>query len=70
MIFDNVKTDIFYVLLYVYFQAPSFYWELEILSFGDSQDESSAVISFGFAPAADKKDGAWTNPVGTCLFLK
>ncbi|XP_062590799.1 probable E3 ubiquitin-protein ligase HECTD4 isoform X2 [Saccostrea cucullata] len=50
-------------------QAPAFYWELEICSFGDSQEESGAVISFGFAPSADKKDGAWTNPVGTCLFL-
>jgi E3 ubiquitin-protein ligase HECTD4 len=52
------------------FQAPSFYWELEICSFGDSQDESSAYVSFGFAPPAEKKDGAWTNPIGTCLFLK
>uniref|UniRef100_A0A2C9KB19 HECT domain-containing protein n=1 Tax=Biomphalaria glabrata TaxID=6526 RepID=A0A2C9KB19_BIOGL len=50
-------------------EAPSFYWELEISSFGDSHDESSAVISFGFAPPAEKKDAAWTNPVGTCLFL-
>ncbi|XP_055995500.1 probable E3 ubiquitin-protein ligase HECTD4 isoform X2 [Ostrea edulis] len=50
-------------------QAPAFYWELEICSFGDSQEESGAVISFGFAPSADKKDGAWTNPVGTCLCL-
>lgn len=51
-------------------QAPSFYWELEVASFGDSHDESGAVVSFGFAPPAEKKDGAWTNPVGTCLFLK
>ncbi|XP_053376532.1 probable E3 ubiquitin-protein ligase HECTD4 [Mercenaria mercenaria] len=50
-------------------QAPSFYWEMEICSFGDSQDESSAYVSFGFAPPAEKKDGAWTNPIGTCLFL-
>ncbi|XP_062574144.1 probable E3 ubiquitin-protein ligase HECTD4 [Saccostrea cucullata] len=50
-------------------QTPVFYWELEICSFGDGQEESGAVISFGFAPSADKKDGAWTNPVGTCLFL-
>ncbi|CAG5121382.1 unnamed protein product, partial [Candidula unifasciata] len=49
--------------------APSFYWELEVASFGDSHDESGAVVSFGFAPPAEKKDGAWTNPVGTCLFL-
>ncbi|KAJ8312853.1 hypothetical protein KUTeg_010226 [Tegillarca granosa] len=50
-------------------QAPAFYWEMEICSFGDSQEESGAVVSFGFAPSADKKEGAWTNPVGTCLFL-
>jgi len=53
-----------------FLQAPSFYWELEICSFGDIQEESSAFVSFGFAPAAEKKDGSWTNPVGTCLFLK
>ncbi|KAK7506010.1 hypothetical protein BaRGS_00002732 [Batillaria attramentaria] len=50
-------------------EAPSFYWELEICSFGESHEDSSAVVSFGFAPSAEKKDGAWTNPVGTCLFL-
>ncbi|KAL3856755.1 hypothetical protein ACJMK2_011476 [Sinanodonta woodiana] len=50
-------------------QAPSFYWELEICSFGETQEESGTIVSFGFAPPAEKKDGAWTNPVGTCLFL-
>ncbi|KAK7087914.1 probable E3 ubiquitin-protein ligase HECTD4 isoform X2 [Littorina saxatilis] len=50
-------------------EAPTFYWELEICSFGEAHDDSSAVVSFGFAPQAEKKDGAWTNPVGTCLFL-
>ncbi|XP_025090246.1 probable E3 ubiquitin-protein ligase HECTD4 isoform X2 [Pomacea canaliculata] len=50
-------------------EAPSFYWELEICSFGETHEDSSAVVSFGFAPQAEKKDGAWTNPVGTCLFL-
>ncbi|GFR88445.1 hypothetical protein ElyMa_006100100, partial [Elysia marginata] len=50
-------------------EAPSFYWELEVTSVGDTQDESGAVVSFGFAPPVEKKDGAWTNPVGTCLFL-
>ncbi|XP_013380029.1 probable E3 ubiquitin-protein ligase HECTD4 isoform X2 [Lingula anatina] len=48
--------------------APSFYWEIEICCVGDPQEESGPTISFGFAPAAEKKDGAWTNPVGTCLF--
>ncbi|KAL8604631.1 hypothetical protein ACOMHN_013411 [Nucella lapillus] len=50
-------------------EAPTFYWELEVCSFGESHEDSSAVVSFGFAPQAEKKDGAWTNPVGTCLFL-
>ena len=50
--------------------APSFYWELEICSFGDTQDESGTFISFGFMPAAEKKDGGWTQPVGSCLFHK
>ena len=51
-------------------QAPSFYWELEICSFGDQQDDSGPAISFGFMPSAEKRDGAWTNPVGSCLFHK
>lgn len=59
-----------FIIVSSFVKAPAFYWELEICSFGDSQEESGAVISFGFAPSADKKDGAWTNPVGTCLFLK
>ncbi|XP_059171920.1 probable E3 ubiquitin-protein ligase HECTD4 isoform X2 [Physella acuta] len=50
-------------------EAPSFYWELEISSLGDLQEDSGAIVSFGFAPPAEKKDAAWTNPVGTCLFL-
>ncbi|XP_052243277.1 probable E3 ubiquitin-protein ligase HECTD4 isoform X2 [Dreissena polymorpha] len=50
-------------------QAPSFYWELEFCSFGDGQEESAVFVSFGFAPLAEKKDGPWTNPLGTCLFL-
>ncbi|XP_038054835.1 probable E3 ubiquitin-protein ligase HECTD4 isoform X2 [Patiria miniata] len=49
-------------------QAPSFYWELEICSNGDSGDEAGPSVSFGFAPSAEKKEGAWTNPVGTVLF--
>ena len=51
--------------------APSFYWELEICSFGDgAREEGGPVISFGFMPAAEKKDGGWTQPVGSCLFHK
>ncbi|RXN23820.1 putative E3 ubiquitin- ligase HECTD4 isoform X1 [Labeo rohita] len=49
-------------------QAPSFYWEIEIVSFGDSEDDSGPIVSFGFSPEAEKRDGAWTSPVGTCLF--
>ncbi|XP_071790886.1 probable E3 ubiquitin-protein ligase HECTD4 isoform X2 [Asterias amurensis] len=49
-------------------QAPSFYWELEICSNGDLADEAGPSVSFGFAPSAEKKEGAWTNPVGTVLF--
>ncbi|XP_059510969.1 probable E3 ubiquitin-protein ligase HECTD4 isoform X1 [Stegostoma tigrinum] len=49
-------------------QAPSFYWELEIVSYGDTDDDSGPIVSFGFATEAEKRDGAWTNPVGTCLF--
>ncbi|XP_058850690.1 probable E3 ubiquitin-protein ligase HECTD4 isoform X1 [Acipenser ruthenus] len=49
-------------------QAPSFYWEVEVVSYGDSDDDSGPIVSFGFATEAEKRDGAWTNPVGTCLF--
>ncbi|KAG7243852.1 hypothetical protein INR49_006006 [Caranx melampygus] len=48
--------------------APSFYWEIEIVSYGDSEEDSGPIVSFGFATEAEKRDGAWTNPVGTCLF--
>lgn len=48
--------------------APSFYWELEVCSLGDPQEDGGPVLSFGFAPPAERKDGAWTNPVGTVLF--
>ncbi|KAM7391556.1 hypothetical protein PAMP_022238 [Pampus punctatissimus] len=49
-------------------QAPSFYWEIEIVSYGDSEEDTGPIVSFGFATEAEKRDGAWTNPVGTCLF--
>lgn len=51
-------------------QAPSFYWEIEVVSYGDSEEDSGPIVSFGFATEAEKRDGAWTNPVGTCLFHK
>ncbi|OXB64167.1 hypothetical protein ASZ78_002097, partial [Callipepla squamata] len=51
-------------------QAPSFYWEIEIVSYGDTDDDTGPIVSFGFATEAEKRDGAWTNPVGTCLFHK
>ncbi|PIO29272.1 hypothetical protein AB205_0167670, partial [Aquarana catesbeiana] len=49
-------------------QAPSFYWEVEVVSYGDIDDDTGPIVSFGFATEAEKRDGAWTNPVGTCLF--
>lgn len=54
----------------MFLQAPSFYWEIEIVSYGDSEEDSGPIVSFGFATEAEKRDGAWTNPVGTCLFHK
>lgn len=51
-------------------QAPSFYWEVEVVSYGDIDDDTGPIVSFGFATEAEKRDGAWTNPVGTCLFHK
>ncbi|XP_030847057.1 probable E3 ubiquitin-protein ligase HECTD4 [Strongylocentrotus purpuratus] len=51
-------------------QATSFYWELEICSYGDAAEDSGPNVSMGLAPPAEKKDGAnnWTNPIGTVLF--
>ncbi|OWK14886.1 hypothetical protein Celaphus_00000258, partial [Cervus elaphus hippelaphus] len=43
-------------------QAPSFYWEIEIVSYGDTDDDTGPIVSFGFATEAEKRDGAWTNP--------
>jgi len=46
-----------------------FYWEVDILSLGDSPDESGApLISIGLAPLAEKKESAWSNPIGTVFF--
>ena len=72
------------VMLYASQMIPShaknFYWELEIISLGENTDGDTGdpvisigqtgtpIISIGFAPAADKKDGTWSNPVGTLLF--
>lgn len=56
--------------LLMFLQAPSFYWEIEIVSYGDTDDDTGPIVSFGFATEAEKRDGAWTNPVGTCLFHK
>ena len=51
-------------------QAPSLYWELEVCSTGDAQEESGPFISLGFMPAAERRDSGWTQPVGSCLFHK
>ena len=61
------------ILAYASQMIPStvnnFYWELDILSLGDAPDDTgSPIISVGFAPVAEKKDGAWSNPVGTMFF--
>ena len=49
--------------------ANHFYWEVDILSLGDTPDDTGTpLISLGLAPLADKKDGAWGNPVGSMLF--
>ena len=46
-----------------------FYWEVDILSLGDSPDDSGTpVISIGLAPLAEKRDGVWSHPVGCMLF--
>ncbi|XP_071497133.1 probable E3 ubiquitin-protein ligase HECTD4 [Diadema antillarum] len=51
-------------------QAPSFYWELEICSYGDAAEDSGPNVSMGLAPPAQKREGTsnWTNPIGTVLF--
>ena len=46
----------------------NFYWEVDILSLGDSPDDSGSVLSVGLAPLAEKKDGSWSNPDGTMFF--
>ena len=61
------------LLIYANQMIPShvnnFYWELDIISLGDTPDDSgSPVISVGFAPMAEKKEGTWSNPVGTMFF--
>ena len=61
------------ILIYANQMIPpssnNFYWEVDILSLGDSPDDAGApMISIGFAPLAEKKDGAWSNPVGTMFF--
>ena len=46
-----------------------YYWEVDILSLGDTPDDTGTpLISIGLAPLVDKKDGAWSNPVGSMLF--
>ena len=46
----------------------NFYWEVDILSLGDTPDDSGSVLSVGLAPLAEKKDGSWSNPDGTVFF--
>ena len=46
----------------------NFYWELDVLSLGETPDDSGSILSVGLAPLAEKKDGAWSNPDGTLFF--
>ncbi|PFX24720.1 putative E3 ubiquitin-protein ligase HECTD4 [Stylophora pistillata] len=49
-------------------KAPSFYWEVELCSLGDKEDqEPGPCISVGFAPRTDVLASGWVNPVGSCL---
>uniref|UniRef100_UPI00358EC7DF probable E3 ubiquitin-protein ligase HECTD4 n=1 Tax=Myxine glutinosa TaxID=7769 RepID=UPI00358EC7DF len=50
-------------------KAPSFYWELEVISFGERHGgEDGPVLSFGLAPSAVPSPFSWKNPMGSCLF--
>ena len=50
------------------FKAPSFYWEVELCSLGDPEDQDPGPsISVGFAPSTDQLASGWINPVGSCL---
>ena len=50
------------------FKAPSFYWEAELCSLGDPEDQDPGPsISVGFAPSTDQLASGWINPVGSCL---
>ena len=60
---------------FVFSKAPSFYWEVELCSLGDPEDQDPGpCISIGFAPWTDPLASGWINPVGSCLlhrfFLK
>ena len=48
--------------------ALNFYWELDVISLGDSPEDNGSILSVGFSPLSEKRDGSWSNPVGTMLF--
>ncbi|XP_068681108.1 probable E3 ubiquitin-protein ligase HECTD4 isoform X3 [Montipora foliosa] len=49
-------------------KAPSFYWEVELCSLGDPEDqEPGPCVSVGFAPWTYHLESGWINPVGSCL---
>ena len=55
-------------IIFFPFKAPSFYWEAELCSLGDPEDQDPGPsISVGFAPSTDQLASGWINPVGSCL---
>uniref|UniRef100_A0A8C4R5L0 Uncharacterized protein n=2 Tax=Eptatretus burgeri TaxID=7764 RepID=A0A8C4R5L0_EPTBU len=47
-------------------KAPSFYWELEVISFGERHGgEDGPILSFGLAPSAEPSPLSWKNPMGS-----
>ena len=67
---DHFLVDGFAEILYYFFpfKAPSFYWEAELCSLGDPEDQDPGPsISVGFAPSTDQLASGWINPVGSCL---
>ena len=58
----------FQTYFFFLFKAPSFYWEVELCSLGNANDQDPGpCISVGFAPWTDQLASGWINPVGSCL---
>lgn len=51
-----------------FLQTPSFYWEIELCSLGESAgQETGPSISVGLAPPTVASTSGWINSVGSCL---